>query len=142
MTTYTLTEAKRQQLLDALSDDSFGRNDKVYYAKLALRNLQPNTQEPVAEVESAWADQSKATVVVMHGNIVRTGTKLYTHPAPTCDMGEMCIQCPASVPPQQPLTDEQIAEGYLGSTTEWLRANAFTVAVRWAEAEHSIGVKP
>lgn len=119
MTTYTLTVEQRGQLMTDLA--------KAYISSEALsmlQSLQPNTQEPVGEVQHLDELNEQWT------KHLPIGTKLYTHPAPQ--------------QPAEPLTDEQINDLMQEADAKWSDAD---VPMHWArhfaraiEAAH--GVKP
>lgn len=73
MTTYTLIETQRKQLIEGYES---GNVVKYVPALVLLRNLRPNTQEPVGKIEHLDELNERWT------KHLPIGTKLYTRPAP------------------------------------------------------------
>lgn len=166
MTTYTMTEAQREQLMtDA---------DAAACYRL-LQSLQPNTQEPVERQFQSPDGRWHSFLDGEHyANTVADGNwpirELFTHPAPhqldalqdiaafisvggyngatpeqltqrIKDEFVRLIQQPPT-PQQKSLTDEQIQEIWnvaSGSIPGWCRHITYARAI---EAAHNIGVKP
>ena len=140
MTTYTITQEQRKQLMDALEPHKSTVLRWVTEEDAALsllQSLQPNTQEPVAEVLRGI--QKDQIVYLVSPESLPHNTKLYTH----------------SRPQQKPLTDEQIDQCEIAAGVTYrrhqgsVRGQQLTPAddflyhfAKAIEAAHNIGVKP
>ena len=135
MTTYTISKDQLKALIEGYES---GDVLKYVPALSLLRHLQPNTQEPEAEV--LWYDPmlydpetnpyKRIDAPMSFMESAPLGTKLYTHPAPQA----------------KPLTAEQINDLMQEADAKWSDAD---VPMHWArhfaraiEAAHNIGVKP
>ncbi len=87
MTTFTITEAQRQQLLasydtsQSLSHDPLDHLTRIDGCWDLLQSLEPVNAEPVAWVAAAHTFGSTAKGIYGWQDLP-IGTKLYTHPAP------------------------------------------------------------
>lgn len=155
MTTYTITEAQRQRLMELSNAE--GDTGAINI----LRNLQPNTQKPVGwlidgldvVMSHTRAQAEQVEHHAMGGTAV--AYPIYTHPAPQQPAEVVALQAKLSAAEarerqtratlhkfmanqQQPLTDEQILE--LWKETYVVRGTSGIEFARAIEAAH--GVKP